>query len=96
MSRYGYCVEGYENVSVLGWDPGLETYFAQISANNNIDPNDRPTKLHVGAKYRECLTVEDLDRYLKNAGLPGVLIHEHPYTNANLWDLLRNDKKNNI
>ncbi len=94
MSRYGYYVEGYEDISVVGWDPPLRTHYAQISHNNDPTPDDeRPTRCWIGQLAYECPTVEELDGKLKGHGLQGLPQREHPGAKEDLWDLLRLDKK---
>lgn len=66
MSRHE--IEAFDplNTVIVGWDPPLQTFFAQVKSSllEKADPDD-PFLLWVGCSLREIYEVEDLAAALR-------------------------------
>lgn len=65
MSRYELeSVDPQYDAVIVGWDPGLNTFFVQASSANNGNEDDDGIALWLGTVHEEIPTVEDLGNRL--------------------------------
>lgn len=64
MSRYEIPARDPGLSAAVGWDNPLQSYFAQVSRQEERDDEEDNMLLWVGAAPREVVTVEDLARHL--------------------------------